>query len=127
MKKHSNKSWWLGLHRKIIRFTWDGAWASVLPPAKRNYLSIFFYNGLFSAASDWIIITYMTIYLLSLNVTRQQIGLLNSLSNFSAALLLLPAALLTEYSGERKKNYFSHQKHSQPAGCAFDGCFAFLY
>lgn len=94
---------WARFRRHFIRFTWGGAWASVLPHEKRRNLTIFFYNGLFAAASDKIILTYMTIYLLSLGASRQQIGLLSSFSNLTAALLLLPAALLVERSGDRKR------------------------
>ena len=91
------------VRHQITRFTWGGAWAASLSNNQRQNLTLFFYDGLFSAASDKIILTYMTIYLLTLGVTRQQIGFLSSLSNFSNALLLLPAAFLVERSGERKQ------------------------
>jgi MFS family permease len=91
------------IRRQITRFTWGGAWAAALSSSQRRNLTLFFYDGLFSAASDKIILTYMTIYLLTLGVTRQQIGFLSSFSNFSNALLLLPAAFLVERSGERKQ------------------------
>jgi MFS family permease len=91
------------IRHKITRFTWGGAWAAALSARQRRNLTLFFYDGLFSAASDKIILTYMTIYLLTLGVTRQQIGFLSSFSNLSNAILLLPAALLVERSGERKE------------------------
>ncbi|MBW6467000.1 MAG: MFS transporter [Brevefilum sp.] len=94
---------WSRLSRQINRFTWGGAWAASLSAIQRQNLTHFFYDGLFSAASDKIILTYMTIYLLTLGVTRQQIGFLSSFSNFVNALLLLPAAFLVEYSGARKE------------------------
>ena len=103
MKHNKIQLKWARLRRHFIRFTWGGAWASVLPPEKRQNLTLFFFDGLFSAASDKIILTYLTIYFLSLGATRQQIGLLSSFSNLSAALLLLPAALMVERSGERKR------------------------
>lgn len=94
---------WSRLRRRFTRFTWGGSWAVSLSKTQRRNLTLFFYDGLFSAASDKIILTYMTIYLLTLGVTRQQIGFLSSLSNLANALLLLPAALLVEHSGERKQ------------------------
>ena len=102
MKLSQLRYQWSRLRRQITRFTWGGAWAASLSVEKRHNLTLFFYDGLFSAASDKIILTYMTIYLLTLGVTRQQIGLLSSLSNLSNAVFLLPAALLVERSGERK-------------------------
>jgi len=89
--------------RSFRQFTWGGTWAASLPPAKRHNLTFFFYDGLFAAASDKIILTYITIYLLSLGASGQLVGLLSSLSNLAAALLLLPAAMLVERSGERKR------------------------
>lgn len=89
--------------RHFIRFTWGGAWAAALPEERRQNLTLFFYDGLFSAASDKIILTYMTVYLLTLGAARQQIGLLSSLSNLAAAILLIPAAMLVERTGERKR------------------------
>lgn len=94
---------WARFRRHFKRFTWGGAWASALSAEKRQNLTLFFYDGLFAAASDKIILTYITVYLLTLGASRQQIGLLSSFSNLTAAIILLPAALLVERSGERKK------------------------
>ncbi|HPX94944.1 MAG TPA: MFS transporter [Brevefilum fermentans] len=91
------------IRHTITRFTRGGAWAAVLSASQQHNLTLFFYDGLFSAASDKIILTYLTIYLLSLGITRQQIGFLSSISSFSNALLLLPAAFLVERSGRRKE------------------------
>jgi MFS family permease len=93
---------WAGLRRKITRFTWGGAWAASLSTNQQRNLTLFFYDGLFSAASDKIILTYLTIYLLTLGVTRQQIGFLSSFTNLVDALLLLPAAFIVEHTGQRK-------------------------
>ncbi len=93
---------WRRFHRRFRRFTWGGAWAATLPAQHRQNLTLFFYDGLFAAASDKIILTYLTIYLLVLGATPQQIGLLSSLSNLMAAFLLLPAALLVERTGDRQ-------------------------
>ena len=94
---------WARFRRLFTRFTWGGEWAAPLPAKVRRNLTLYFYNGLFAASGDKIILTYTSIYLLSLGATRQQIGLLSSLSNLTAALLLLPAALLVERSGEPKR------------------------
>jgi MFS family permease len=94
---------WQRIRRHFIRFTWGGPWAAVLAPEKRTNLTLFFFDGLFAAASDRIILTYLTIYFLALGASRQQIGLLSSVSNLTAALMLLPAAMLVERSGQRKR------------------------
>ncbi len=103
MKLKNLRFQWTRFHRHFTRFTWGGVWAAKLPADKRRNLTLFFYDGLFAAASDKIILTYLTIYLLSLGATRQQIGLLSSFSNLTAALLLLPAAILVERTGEPKR------------------------
>lgn len=102
MNQDQLRAQWAGLRRKITRFTWGGAWAASLSTRQQRNLTLFFYDGLFSAASDKIILTYLTIYLLTLGVTRQQIGFLSSLTNLVDALLLLPAAFLVEHTGQRK-------------------------
>lgn len=93
---------WARFKRHFVRFTWGGTWAAVLPEGHRRNLTLFFFDGLFAAASDKIMLTYLTVYLLALGATSQQIGLLSSMSNLAAALLLLPAAMLVERTGERK-------------------------
>lgn len=94
---------WARFQRHFTRFTWGGAWAAVLPEEKRRNLTRFFFDGLFAAASDKIILTYLSIYLLTQGASRQQVGLLSSLSNLAAAFLLLPAAMLVERTGKRKQ------------------------
>lgn len=103
MKFRNLRVQWARFQRHFTRFTWGGAWAAALPEEQRRNLTLFFYDGLFAAASDKIILTYLSIYLLSLGATGQQVGLLSSLSNFAAALMLLPAAMWVERTGERKR------------------------
>ena len=103
MKFQNLQFQWARLKRHFIRFTWGGAWAAALPESSRTNFTLFFFDGLFSAASDKIMLTYLTVYLLALGATSQQIGLLSSLSNLVAAILLLPAAMLVERTGERKR------------------------
>jgi MFS family permease len=79
-----------------------GAWADAQPPQVRHNLRWFWFDGFFSAASDNIILTYLTLYVLALGASGIQIGLMSSLSSLSATLLLLPGALLAERIGRRK-------------------------
>ncbi len=103
MKFRKLRFQWSRFTRHFSRFTWGGQWAAALPESRRHNLTLFFFDGLFAAASDKIILTYISIYLLDLGATGQQIGLLSSFSNLTAALLLLPAAMLVERTGERKR------------------------
>jgi MFS family permease len=80
-----------------------GDWAYALPVETQRNLRRFFYDGLFAAASDNIYLTYLTLYVLALGATRAQIGLMSSLSNLVAALLLLPGAMLVEHFRKRKE------------------------
>lgn len=80
-----------------------GDWSLPLPRKIRENLHWFWYDGLFASASDNIIITYTTLYMLALGVTRSQIGLMSSLSSLSATLLLLPGALLVERFNHRRE------------------------
>ncbi|MFH1523926.1 MAG: MFS transporter, partial [Chloroflexota bacterium] len=89
--------------RAFREFTWGGEWALSLPARIKHNLYWFFFDGLFASASDNIIVTYLVLYVLALGATRAQVGLMSSLSSLSAALLLLPGALLVERLGHRKE------------------------
>jgi MFS family permease len=89
--------------RALRQFTWGGDWAISLPALVKRNLSWFFFDGLFAAASDNILLTYLVLYFLALGATRTQIGLMSSFSSLSAALLLLPGAILVERFGHRKE------------------------
>jgi MFS family permease len=80
-----------------------GDWASALPSETQQNLRWFWYDGLFSSASDNIIITYITLYVLALGATRTQIGIMSAISSLSATLLLLPGALLVERFNHRRE------------------------
>jgi MFS family permease len=99
----SPKNTYSRLKRSISRFTLGGDWATNLTGEVKENLRWFWYDGLFTAASDNILLTYLVLYLLSLGATRTQIGLMSSFSSLSAALLLLPGALLVERLGHRKQ------------------------
>ena len=87
----------------IRKFTWGGEWAVSLSEQIKHNLYWFFFDGLFASASDNIVITYITLYILALGATRAQVGLMSSFSSLSAALLLLPGAILVERYGHRKE------------------------
>ncbi len=84
-------------------FTWGGEWAIPLSSQIKHNLYWFFFDGLFASASDNIIVTYVTLYILALGATRGQVGLMSSLSSLCAALLLLVGAVLVERYGHRKE------------------------
>jgi MFS family permease len=84
-------------------FTWGGEWALPLTAHIKRNLTWFFSDGLFASASDNIIITYVTLYILALGATSAQVGLMSSFSSLASALLLLPGAILVERYGHRKE------------------------
>jgi MFS family permease len=91
------------LWRLFLRFTWGGEWALPLVASIKRNLTWFFSDGLFASASDNIIITYVTLYILALGATNAQVGLMSSFSSLASALLLLPGAFLVERYGHRKE------------------------
>ena len=94
---------WGRLSRSYTHLVTGGDWALELPERARQNLHWFWYDGLFSSASDNIIATYMTLYVLALGATRTQIGIMSALSSLSATLLLLPGAILVERFNHRKE------------------------
>lgn len=80
-----------------------GDWALGLSRLTRDNLRWFWYDGLFSAFSDNIVLTYLNLYILALGGTPAQIGLMTSLSSLASALVLLPAAIYVEKYGHRKQ------------------------
>ncbi len=85
------------------KFTWGGDWAIPLSKKIKHNLYWFFFDGLFASASDNIIVTFVTLYILALGATRAQVGLMSSFSSLASALLLLPGAILVERFGHRKE------------------------
>lgn len=94
---------WANTSQMFVRLPVGGRWALALPGEVRNNLRWFWLDGLFAVASDNIMVTYLTVYILALGATRAQIGLMSALSSLTAALLLLPGALLVERIGRRKQ------------------------
>jgi MFS family permease len=91
------------LLRWFSRLTLGGDWAISEPAETRHNLRWFWFDGFFASASDNILVTFLVLYLLALGASGAQIGLLSSLTSLSAALVLLPGALLVERIGHRKE------------------------
>ena len=85
------------------QFTAGGSWTRRLRPSARHNLRSFWFDGLFAASSNEILLAYLTLFLLALNATPGQIGLLSSLSSLAAAAMLLPGATWVERWGQRKR------------------------
>jgi MFS family permease len=90
------------LRTDVSHLTLGGRWATQLPKPEQRNLRAFFFDGVFSAASDAIFLTYQTLYVLALGATNAQIGLMSALSSLSATLLLMPGAILADRSKRRK-------------------------
>ena len=91
------------LVNSLKSFMEGGNWVTSHSTDTRRNLRWFWVDGLFAAASDSIPLTFFTLYLLAIGMTGEQVGLLNSLTNLSAALILLPGALMVERFGHRKE------------------------
>lgn len=98
----SPRALWTRLGSDAERLTIGGSWATQLPRQGQRNLRAFFFDGLFSAASDAINLTYQTLYVLALGATNAQIGLMSALASLSATLLLMPGAMLADRSKRRK-------------------------
>lgn len=94
---------WANTSQTLVRLPLGGRWALALPGEARDNLRWFWFDGLFAIASDNIMVAYLTVYVLALGATTAQIGLMSAISSLSAALLLLPGALLVERIGHRKQ------------------------
>jgi len=98
----SPRALWARLRTDVTHLTIGGRWATQLPQRGQRNLRAFFFDGVFSAASDAIFITYQTLYVLALGATNAQIGLMSALSSLSATLLLMPGAMLADRAKRRK-------------------------
>jgi len=91
------------LRQRALQFTAGGRWTDQLYPSVRHNLRWFWFDGLFSSASDSIVVAYLSLFVLALGGTRAQIGLMSALTSLSAALLLLPGAAIVERRGHPKQ------------------------
>lgn len=94
---------WTQVRSTFTRLATGGDWAINQAPSVRRDLTWFWLDGFFASASDNIVVTYMSIYLLALGATQSQIGIMSSLSSLSAAILLMPGAMLVERMGHRRR------------------------
>lgn len=79
-----------------------GGWAAQLSHPVQHNLRSFFYDGVYSSASDAIVVTYLTLFVMALGATNAQIGLMAALGNIIATLVLIPGAMLSENTTSRK-------------------------
>jgi len=86
----------------LANLTVGGLWGRSLAPHQQRNLRWFWFDGLFSSASDNIMINFVSLYILALGASEAQIGLMSSFSSIACAILLLPGALLAERLGRRK-------------------------
>jgi len=93
---------WPRLRHYIAQLATGGSWADSFSRTIRQNLRWFWFDGLFSAASDSILLTYLVLYILALGASRTQIGTMSALTSLSAALMLLPGAMLAERWKRRK-------------------------
>ncbi len=91
------------LRIRVTHFTTGGSWAIQLSEATQRNLRNFFFDGLFASASDSIILTYLTLFLISLGASSADIGFMTALASISATLLLIPGAMLVDRIGQRKR------------------------
>ena len=86
----------------FFRLATGGDWSLNQTDATRRNLVWFWLDGFFASAADNIVATYLVVYLVALGATQAQIGLMSSLSSLSAALLLLPGAMMVERGSKRR-------------------------
>lgn len=91
------------LVRSIGQFTAGGSWTDLLPIQIRANLRFYWLDGLFASASEAVITTYQTLFILALGASDSLIGIMSSLSSLSGVMMLLPGALLAERMGKRKE------------------------
>ena len=91
------------LRMSVTQLATGGKWAIEFPRETRHNLKSFFFDGVSASASDSIILTYLTLYLLALGADSTDIGLMTSLASLSAVLLLIPGAVLVDRTGKRKR------------------------
>jgi MFS family permease len=97
------RTYWNRARIRAAHLTAGGSWAVQLSTATQHNLRSFFFSGLFTSASDSILMTYLTLFILALGASSSDIGLMTALASLSATLLLIPGAMLVDRIGNRKK------------------------
>ena len=87
----------------IVNLPVGGVWGKTQSAEVQRNLRWFWFDGLFVSAHDNIYLNYISLYVLVLGATEVQVGLMSSLSNLAAALLLLPGAFIAERFVHKKK------------------------
>ena len=80
-----------------------GTWGRTLQERIQKNLRWLWFDGLFASASDNILLNFISLYILSLGASEFQIGLMSSLSSFTAAVMLFLGAILAERIGHHKE------------------------
>lgn len=75
---------------------------TLVPDEQRKGMRAFWLDGLFSSLSGAFADPYYTLYMLSLNASNAQIGLVNTLSQLAGAALAFPGAALASRTGRYK-------------------------
>lgn len=97
------RSHWQNLWASASHMTAGGNWSLQLAELTQRNLRNFFFDGLFSAASDSFILTYLTLFVLALGASTAEIGWMTALASLSATLLLIPGAKMTDRTVNRKR------------------------
>ena len=87
---------------RVAHISAGGAWTTRLPLDIQHNLRRFLLDGLFSAASDSIPLTYLTLYLLAMGASNTDIGIMVALASITATIILIPGASMADKSGKRK-------------------------
>lgn len=102
IEEQRNSALWQRARSTFLNLTAGGDWVLSHSATTRRNLTWFWMDGMFSAASDNIVVTYLVIYFLALGATQSQIGIMSSISSLGAALMLIPGAVLAERFGKRR-------------------------
>lgn len=103
IEKANHNAFWSRVRKAFINLASGGDWVLSHSAQTRRNLVWFWCDGMFASASDNIVVTYLTIYLLALGASQSQIGIMSSLSSLGSALVLMPGAILAERFGNRRK------------------------
>lgn len=74
-----------------------------LPEEKQRGLRAFWLDGLFASLSGGFADSYYTLYMLSLQATNTQIGLVNTLSQIAGASMAMPGAAIADRTGRYRQ------------------------
>jgi MFS family permease len=93
---------WVPLRKKALSLVADDCGTNPLNAKTRHNLHWFRLDGVFAQASESVMLAYLSLFVLALGASRGQIGLMSALASLSAAIFLLPGAVIGERKGRRK-------------------------